>query len=628
MSKFFPVADPRLSDSSAIKVKDCITSHWISSSGKYIDQFEEGFSKKFGPGRCISTSNGTVAIELALISLGIGPGDEVIVPNFTFVGSVSPIYRVHATPVLISTSKDHWNVDVDMIKKAISPKTKAIIAVHLYGHPCDIIAIKKIADEHQLALVEDCAEALGAKVNGRNIGTFGDVGCYSFFGNKVLTTGEGGMCITQNPELAEKIEIYKNHGMKKSERYWHRVIGYNGRMTNLQAAVGCGQLEIIENDISYRKEIEERYFSHFNNTDFFEPIHALPNSETVNWLTSPILKKEKGLNRDELIKLLKQAQIDTRPFFYPISCMPAFSRFGFHDQRSLDIAAHGLNLPTYPSLKLSEIDHIAEEVIKSCKKLHEQYGQKTFQLNLPKDLDSPEPPLISIILPTLNPGSALLGCVKVLREKMVSISYSYEILVMDGQSQDGSIEKLKLTFQHDPKIIITTCSSPSSFGRALIQGTRLARGQYCLFMDANGNHDPHTSAKLARNVMDYDLVSASRFTTGGKCSDPIKHMFSHFGNRLLRVFLCIPTRDNTSGYFCIKKSKLLELDPESAMNYGPNYFFHLILRAHRRTWSILEIPTTYHKAFKWPPSAHSMTRSLEYGFSAFILILKRFFKSK
>jgi perosamine synthetase len=623
MNTFFPVANPRLNEHSIAFVKDCVESHWISSSGKYLQNFETSFSENFGPGNSICVSNGTMAIELALIALGIGPGDEVIVPNFTFVGSVSPIYRVHGTPVLVPPTREGWNMDPQAVAKAITPKTKAIIAVHLYGHPCDIQSIMAIAKEHQLSVVEDCAEALGAKVNGQNIGTFGDVGCYSFFGNKVLTTGEGGLCITQCPELAEKIEIYKNHGMRKDERYWHRVIGYNGRMTNLQAAVGFGQLHTIQQDLTRRMEIQERYFKTLAPTGFFEDVPLPQNTEPVNWLTSPLLKTNMGMDRDKLLTMLKDRNIDSRPFFYPVSCMPAFSRFGFHDQRSHTLASHGFNLPTYIDLQDQEIDHIAKNVVECCKTLHSKHGSKTFALQLPSSATPLDQPVVSVILPTLNAGESILEVVTVLREQMISISHAYEILIMDDHSHDGSIQKLRERFEHDPLIKIHARVEKASFGKALLDGIELSAGKIILIMDANGNHDPHIASQLVKNAQDFDAVSASRFTAGGYCTDPVKQFFSKNFNRILRLVLGIPTRDNTSGYLCIKKEKLLQLDPISAFEHGPNYFFHLIIRVHRRAWSILEIPTIYRRPFPWPPSRRNLSRFFDYGTSAVQCLLRR-----
>jgi perosamine synthetase len=624
MSIRFPVADPRLNSQSVANVDECVRSHWISSSGRYLLEFETEFAKIFGPGHAVSVSNGTIAIELALIALGIGPGDEVIVPNFTFVGSVSPIYRVHATPVLVQPTAEGWNLDPEDVRRHIGPKTKAVIAVHLYGHPCDIVAIKTLCDEHGLFLIEDCAEALGAQVNGQNIGTFGDVGCYSFFGNKVLTTGEGGMCLSTKPEVAEQIYIYKNHGMRADERYWHRVIGYNGRLTNLQAAVGLGQLSTIQSDMDRRWAIYERYNKTLNASPFFRNIPLPQGAKAVNWLQSPVLDKNSGLDRDDLLRQLKTKGIDSRPFFYPISCMPAFSRFGFHDARSHDMAAHGFNLPTYIQLQDEEVDEIAQAVVDICTEMHKNNGSQSFDLRLPSDPRLQSNVNISIILPTKNAGRELIAVVSEARRQMVSISQNAEFLIVDDHSYDGSIENLQELFRQDPSVKVLQRQGLPSFGSAIWEGLQASQGQRLIIMDANGNHDPKILGTMVKNSEVYDMVSGSRFTSGGKCQDKFKHFCSHNFNRAIRLILGIPSRDNTSGYLCIRKDKLLQLEPQSALAQGPNYFFHLMVRAHQKNMSMLEIPTISRQKFPWPLTQHHLERCQNYFISAVRLGLKRF----
>ena len=625
MNTRYPVANLRLNSYSIANVEECVRSHWISSSGRYILDFEKQFAQTFGPGHAVSVSNGTIAIELALIALGVGPGDEVIVPNFTFVGSVSPIYRVHATPVLVQPTKTGWNVDPEDILRNINSKTKAVIAVHLYGHPCDIVAIKKICSDHGLYLIEDCAEALGAQVNGQNIGTFGDVGCYSFFGNKVLTTGEGGMCLSTKAEVAEQIFIYKNHGMRADERYWHRVIGYNGRLTNLQAAVGVGQLQTIQEDMARRWVIHERYEAILKNSPYFRDIPLPSGAKAVNWLQSPVLKKGMGLDRDMLIRELMQKGIDSRPFFYPVSCMPAFSRFGFHDERSHDIAAHGLNLPTYIQLEDAQVDEIAHAVVEICQKMHLSGGNKTYALHLPGNPEIKSAVQVSLILPTKNAGAELINVVGEARRQMVAASVNAEIILVDDQSTDGSLEECLQKFKEDPSVRCLHREAEPSFGTAIWEGLEASRGDRVIIMDANGNHDPSILSIMVQNSSTYDLVSASRFTTGGRCKSALKHFCSHNFNRLIRLLLGVSTRDNTSGYWCIRKEKLALLDPRSALEHGPHYFFHLMLRAHQKSMSILEIPTTSYQKFPFPWRRHHIERCCHYFVAALKLAWKRLF---
>ena len=215
-----------------------------------------------------AVSNGTVALHLALVALGIGEGDEVIVPDLTYAATINTVLHANATPVIVDVEESSWCIDPIQIEKAITRRTKAIIPVHLYGQACDMEAIMKIAKKYKLRVIEDCAEAHGAMFNEKKVGSFGDVGCFSFFGNKVITTGEGGMCVTNDTNLNERMRILRDHGMSKTKRYWHEVIGYNYRMTNLQAAIGLAQLERIEKIHNNRREYENNYKDSLPNHTF------------------------------------------------------------------------------------------------------------------------------------------------------------------------------------------------------------------------------------------------------------------------------------------------------------------------------------------------------------------------
>jgi perosamine synthetase len=594
MSNFkYPVANPHIGKNERTYVDECIDSHWISSSGKYISAFEDNFAKTFGPGKCVAVNSGTIAIDLALEAVGISPGDEVMVPNFTFAGSVSPIYRLHAIPVLIPPSKDSWNLDPSQLKKFLTPKTKAIIAVHLYGQPCDIKAILSFAKEHNLAVIEDAAEALGAKVDGQYVGTFGDIGCFSFFGNKVLTTGEGGMCLCKNDELANSIRLYRDHGMTNDERYWHKVIGYNGRMTNMQAAVGLGQLERIHSLIEKRMEIHNIYQDEFNQTDFFKKINIPSGTEIVNWLESPVLKDNCSLNRNDLINDLESDSIETRPFFYPVSRMPAYSRFGHNDDASDYFSGHGINLPTYTQLNEDDVKTIAQSV---CKHLKNQYKKDSFHtvpLQLPQNSSPSYKPDVSIILPTFNEALNVCEIISILRNEMVAISKDYEILVIDEKSTDGTIEKIKTTYPHDSNIKVHIREERQGLAAAIYDGIQKATGDYVLIMDTDFNHDPHMAGKIVKFSEFFDIVSGSRFTTGGSVESTSVWLCSYIYNLMLRILLGLKTKDNLAGYFCIRREKLLKLNA-SFIYYGHgDYFFRLLHLAQKQDFTLLEVPISY-----------------------------------
>ncbi|MFA6924576.1 MAG: aminotransferase class I/II-fold pyridoxal phosphate-dependent enzyme [Bacteroidales bacterium] len=356
-----PIASPLLNGNELKYLTDAFLSTWISSAGKYIDLFENEFSKfcecKYG----IAVSNGTVALHLALLALGIGKGDEVIVPDLTFAATINAILHCNATPVIVDIEKDSWCIDPLEIEKAITPKTKAIIPVHIYGQPCDMNSIMKIAKNHKLFVIEDCAEAHGARYNDKKVGSYGDIGCFSFFGNKVITTGEGGMCVTNSQELAEKIRILKDHGMSKTKKYWHDVIGYNYRMTNLQASIGLAQLERVNFILEYRKKIENDYIRLLSEIDFIEfQKNNLPKREKITWIVSVLIKSG---NRDTLLQRLMEKGIDARPFFYPLSSMDIYKKFVFSNKICKEIASSGINFPTNSSVNKKIIEKIKEIIL-------------------------------------------------------------------------------------------------------------------------------------------------------------------------------------------------------------------------------------------------------------------------
>ncbi len=346
---YFPVAVPNLNGNEFKYLTDAFLSSWISSSGEYIGRFESGFAEYSDCRYGVAVSNGTVALHLALVVLGIGEGDEVIVPDLTFAATINAVLHAHATPVIVDIDEENWCIDPKAIKRAITPKTKAIIPVHLYGQPCDMEAIMEIAREYDLRVIEDCAEAHGAMCNDKKVGSFGDVGCFSFFGNKVITTGEGGMCTTNNPVLDERMRMLRDHGMSKNKKYWHEAVGFNYRMTNLQAAIGLAQLERINEihdnrckyEVNYRNVLEPMGFEFQQN---------FVNRHRITWLVSILVNE--NVNRDDYMETLKNAGIDARPFFYPLSSMPIYTKYCQQNTPvSQRISKKGLNLPTYESLK-------------------------------------------------------------------------------------------------------------------------------------------------------------------------------------------------------------------------------------------------------------------------------------
>jgi perosamine synthetase len=254
-----PVYRPWLAGNEKKYVNECLDSTWISSKGKFIPLFEQRFAEYLGVRHAASVCNGTVALHAALLALGAGPGDEVIVPTLTYIASVNAIAYTGASPVFVDSLADTWQMDPDDVQKKITPKTKAIMAVHLYGHPCQMDMLGELSKKHRIYLIEDCAEALGSEFKGKKVGAFGDIATFSFFGNKTVTTGEGGMVVTNDETLHDRVAHFKGQGLAKRREYWHDVIGYNYRMTNICAAIGLAQLERVNETIARKRRIAEQY---------------------------------------------------------------------------------------------------------------------------------------------------------------------------------------------------------------------------------------------------------------------------------------------------------------------------------------------------------------------------------
>jgi len=362
-----PVAEPSLEEEELKNIIEAVKSGWISSKGKFIEEFEQGFANYCGRKYGVATSNGTVALHLALKALGIGKGDEVIVPDLTFIATANAVTYCNAKPVFVDSHPDYWCIDPEKIEEKITSKTKAIIPVHLYGHPCDMDAIMDIAECHGLYVIEDAAEAHGAEYKGKKVGSFGGVSCFSFYGNKIITTGEGGMCLTDDEELAEKMKALRDHAMDLNKRYWHNVIGFNYRMTNMQAAVGVAQLTKINQFIEKKIQIADWYKEGLKDLANHGVVTLHPEmswAKCVYWMYSILIENKLEITRDELIRLLEKRGIETRPFFYPLHVLPPYRVYDNTLNLAESISSKGLNLPSSPTLGKNEIEYIVETCIK------------------------------------------------------------------------------------------------------------------------------------------------------------------------------------------------------------------------------------------------------------------------
>jgi perosamine synthetase len=358
-----PVYEPVLGDIELEYAQNCIRSGWISSLGEYIAQFENQFAVYCGCRYGITTSNGTTALHLALLALNIGPGDEVIVPSLTFIASANAIVYTGATPVFVDSENKSWNIDPSDVKAKITSRTRAIMVVHLYGHPADMDPILKLAKEYNLFVIEDAAEAHGALYNGHRVGSMGSIGCFSFYGNKIITTGEGGMCLTDDPNIAEKMRAIRDHGMSSTKRYWHPVIGYNYRITNIQAAIGVAQMTRIETIIDRKREIAHLYNNLLRGIQGIVLPPEMPNCRSVYWMYSILIDDGFGMRRDQVIEGLKVNGIDSRPFFYPIHTQPPYAK-GLRLPVSEELGQKGINLPSSATLVNSQVEKVVEILLK------------------------------------------------------------------------------------------------------------------------------------------------------------------------------------------------------------------------------------------------------------------------
>jgi perosamine synthetase len=364
-----PVCEPLLNGKEVEYVNDCLRTNWVSSAGKYISMFEEAFSNYCGVPYGVACSSGTTAIHLALVALEIGPGDEVIIPDFTLIVSANMVILAGAKPVLVDVDPRTWCIDPGLIEDAITPRTKAIMAVHMYGHPCDMNAIQEIAKRRGLYVIEDCAEAHGAEVNGRKVGSFGDTACFSFYGNKILTTGEGGMVVCRDERLAQSMRLLRNQGFGEP-RFVHETMGFNYRLTNIQAAIGLAQTEMVEEKVERKRWIAQTYNELLaNQSELTLPVEA-SWAKNVYWMYGVLVRDNFGVSKDDLMVMLKDRGIEARSFFCPMSMQPVYQgsdpRFpdiSVSSPISVDLWNRGLYLPSGLGLTRPQQEEVVEKLL-------------------------------------------------------------------------------------------------------------------------------------------------------------------------------------------------------------------------------------------------------------------------
>lgn len=364
------VAEPVLDGREAEYVLDCIQETWISSRGKYIERFEAMLAEYCGVAEAVVTNNGTTALHLALVAAGIQAGDEVILPTLTYVATANAIRYCGAIPVFVDSEARYLNVDVSRIEEAITPRTKAIMTVPLYGHPVDMAPIKEIADRHQLMVIEDSAEALGATYRGQQVGSLAKCSSFSFFGNKLITTGEGGAITTDDKDLATYMRFLRGQAVDPNRRYWHPEIGFNYRMTNVAAAIGVAQMERIQFHLQRRKRVSQWYFERLEQRqDLLQLPYAAPWADHSYWMYNVLIQPDVAVQRDAWMDELAKVGIETRPVFYPVHWMPAYQQYGGNFPVADDCSARGMNLPTHGKLTESDVDYVCNQVVSSLDRM-------------------------------------------------------------------------------------------------------------------------------------------------------------------------------------------------------------------------------------------------------------------
>ena len=363
LGRIIPVCEPVLDGNELRYVRECIESGWISSAGRFIDQFESCFAERIGVKHAIATTSGTTALQLSLAVLGVGPGDEVILPTFTMIATIHSVTHLGATPVLVDADLNSWTLDVSQVEAKITPRTKAIVAVHIYGYPCDMDELLALGRKHSIPVVEDAAETHGARYKGRMTGSIGQIAAFSFYANKIITTGEGGMVTTDDTELAQLCRTLRDHAFSTERHFWHRFHGYNFRMSNLQAAVGVAQMERWDDLVQKRIDHGRRYIDGLKDVPGLVMPPQSDDRDNVFWMFGLRVEEDKfGMNRDELRRRLAQNAIETRTFFIPMHLQPVFFK-KFENERfpvSERLCGEGLYLPSAAVLTDADIDFICE----------------------------------------------------------------------------------------------------------------------------------------------------------------------------------------------------------------------------------------------------------------------------
>lgn len=361
-----PVNEPLMGEEEVKHLEECVRTNWVSSKGRFLDEFEQACAKSVGAKHGVAVSSGTAALHVALVALGVGPGDEVIVPSMTMIATAFAVSYTGATPIPVDSDPATGNMDPADVERRVTPRTKAIIPVHLYGHPVDMDPILALAKRRGIAVVEDAAEAQGALYKGKPVGAMGEVGCLSFYANKLVTTGEGGMCVTNDDALAARMRTLRDMAHSPQQRFLHEEIGFNYRMTNLQAAVGLAQVHRLDKHVAIKREVARKYHEKLKGVRGLElPLEA-PWAKNVYWMYGVVLGDDFGMTREAFMKRLAERGVETRTYFIPVHEQPVYTKRGLYAGWKLPVAERlarqGLYLPSGLALTDAQMEHVVKVV--------------------------------------------------------------------------------------------------------------------------------------------------------------------------------------------------------------------------------------------------------------------------
>jgi len=358
-----PVAEPSLGEKELENLRRCIQTNWISSLGSFVDEFESKFSQYCGVRYGITTNSGTTALHLALEALGIGEGDEVIIPSFTMIATAFAVSYTGAKPVLVDSEMGTWNLDIKDVERKVSERTKAIIVVHTYGHPVDMDPFLELGEKAGITIVEDAAEAHGAEYKGRKTGGIGRIGCFSLYGNKIITTGDGGIVVTDDPDLAENARRLRHFACVGDTHFLHRSIAFNYKMSNLQAAVGVAQTERLEELVQKRRSNAAIYNDLLGDVDGLTLPPEAEWAKNVYWMYSVLVEDSFGVSRDAMVEELEKFGIETRAFFTPMHAQPCYRELqGSSFPAAEELSRKGINLPSGSKLTEEQIEYVVESI--------------------------------------------------------------------------------------------------------------------------------------------------------------------------------------------------------------------------------------------------------------------------